>query len=214
MIQIHDDNDNNGVVSATSTPTPYLIASTRFNTDTYKANQEYRQRYQIPAIYSNAIPISEKYPPNATTFVVEMNNTTNQIEGIGKIRNQPHYREMKRIYGDVRHAEYNAYIYKGTRWVSAKTIQDNDPNLLTIFNHLLFKKKTHMKRQAGISIITHALLKNWMPKEPDVVIHKGMKKILKRIIKVFAKSQKQTSQKQTSQEQTSQEPKQKTHHHS
>lgn len=171
MIQIKDKDD------------VYLIASTRFNTETYAANQRYRRKHNIAAIYGSNMLIREKYPLYAITFVVEMNNNTNEIEGIGQIRNHASCQELKRVYTDDSHYEYNAYFYKGPKWISRTTIAKKDPDLLVIFENILFKKKTHMKRQAGITVLTEQLLENWMSEKKR--IKEGMRNLVLRILRVF-----------------------------
>jgi hypothetical protein len=161
----------------------YLISSTRFNTETYAANQSYRRKHGIPAIYSNNMPIGENHPIYAVVFVLEMNNSTNRIEGIGRIRNQSYPREMKRIYTSAAHSEYSGYVYKGTQWVSRATIAEKDPELLVIFENILFKKKTHVKRQAGITVVTEKLVASWM--EDKMRAKEGLRKLLVRILAVF-----------------------------
>ena len=57
--------------------------------------------------------------------------------------------------------EYNRYIYKGEYWLSREQILRHDDEIVEIFENILFKKKSHVKRQSGISIITNKLLSNW-----------------------------------------------------
>lgn len=161
----------------------YLIASTRFSTETYAVNQLYRRKHGIPAIYGTNTPICEKHPRYAVVFVLEMNNNTNQIEGIGRIRNQLYPREMKNIYTNIIHSEYNSFFYKGTQWASRAKMAKKDPELLFIFENLLFKKKTHAKRQGGITIMTENLLSHWM--ENHMRLEEGLQKLLKRILAIM-----------------------------
>jgi hypothetical protein len=161
----------------------YLIASTRFNAETYAANQRYRRKHGISVIYGTNTPICDIHPKYAVMFVLEMNNSTNVIEGIGRIRNQLYPREMKNIYTNIAHSEYNAFFYKGTKWVSRDIIQKKDPDLLIIFENMLFKKKTHIKRQGGITVITEKLLSHWM--EDKTRLTEGLRKLLVRILALF-----------------------------
>ena len=72
MIQIKDKDD------------VYLIASTRFNTETYAANQRYRRKHNIAAIYGSNMLIREKYPLYAITFVFEMISFVNSKSSLYK----------------------------------------------------------------------------------------------------------------------------------
>jgi hypothetical protein len=162
----------------------FLIATTRFNNETYAINQQYRRKYNIPAIYGICMQIREKYPLNAITFVLEMNNSTNRVEGIGKIRNQLCYQELSTIYKSVHLHEHNMYYYKGNQWISRKILGQMDPELLEIFENILFKKKTHVKRHAGISVVTEKLLVNWLITHPTKT-EMALVNLLKRILYVF-----------------------------
>lgn len=162
----------------------FLIATTRFNNETYAINQQYRHKYNIPAIYGTCMQIREKYPLNAITFVLEMNNSTNQVEGIGKIRNRLCYQELNTIYKSVHLHEHNMYCYKGNQWISRKILGQMDPELLEIFENILFKKKTHVKRHAGISVVTEKLLVNWLITHPTKT-EMALVNLLKRILCVF-----------------------------
>jgi hypothetical protein len=61
----------------------FYIASTRFNNETYLENMKYRNKTNIQVIYGTSIRIQEKYDVGSLIFVVEMNNETDNIEGIG-----------------------------------------------------------------------------------------------------------------------------------
>ena len=65
----------------------FHIACTRFNNQTYKENTDYRIKSGEPLLYGSAFKIRESYSVGALIFVVEMNNETNKIEGIGLIKN-------------------------------------------------------------------------------------------------------------------------------
>lgn len=164
----------------------YLIGCTRFNTDTLQINYEYRQRHDVPVIYGTSLLIREKYPLYAITFVFEMNNTLNRIEGIGRIQNHASLRSWKRIYKDPVYSEYNAYFYVGRKWIGRETIFNRDSELLTIFERMLFTGKSHLKRQAGITIITETLMLRWLEEGTTTAkAHQGLVRLLKRIMRLF-----------------------------
>ena len=175
MLQLPNDDD------------VYLIGCTRFNEETLQTNYEYRQRYSVPVIYGTSLLIRERYPLYAITFVLEMNNSLNRIERIGRIRNHASVKEWKHIYKNSMYAEYNAYFYVGKQWRSRQHIMKIDPKLLDIFEQILFKGKTHVKRQAGITVITEKLLLHWFQDKTDIARAKqGLMMLLNRILKVFA----------------------------
>jgi len=92
-------------------------------------------------------------------FVVEMNNTTNRIEGIGLIKNTPYKDKPCIIYDTTSSAcNYNRYIFKGEHCLS----RDQLPvDIIGIFEKILFKGKSHLKRIRGISVVTNKLFTRW-----------------------------------------------------
>jgi hypothetical protein len=136
----------------------FYLASTRFNNETYKENINYRKKKNYDVIYGTCVRIQIKYSLDTIMFVIEMNNATNKIEGIGIIRNRISDDKHK-IYSNI---DYNRYIYIGDYWMSRQQIlNSNDSELVEIFDTILFKGKSHVKRHAGISVLTKKLLTNW-----------------------------------------------------
>jgi len=147
----------------------FHIASTRFNEFTWDENLKYRLKCRIPVMYGIDLKIRNKYPPGGWLFVIEMNNELNQIEGIGLIQNLLVHDKHK-IYNNY---TYNFYIYKGNHWFSRTQIGDIDEDIIKICDTILFKGKSHLKRQSGISILTETLFKNW----PDYSLNVLKRKI-------------------------------------
>ena len=87
-----------------------------------------------------------------------MNNEENQIEGIGLINNQVAHDKKYKIYSDT---DYNRIIYRGSHWLSREELILLDEELVTIFDKMLFKGKSHLKRQSGITVVTEKLTKKW-----------------------------------------------------
>jgi hypothetical protein len=136
----------------------FYIASTRFNNETYDENMSYRKTHGIPVIYGTSIPIQTKYDLGSIIFVIEMNNEKNEIEGIGLIRNMLVTDKRYRIYSNN---DYNRFIYHGEYWLSRSQLTDFDSELIEICDNVLFKGKSHLKRQSGISVLTDQLFTNW-----------------------------------------------------
>ena len=136
----------------------YHIASTRFNNATYNENMDCRQKSGESVLYGTGIRIHQKYEIGCLMFVCEMNNEENRIEGIGLIKNQVVHEKKYKIYSD---SDYNRIIYRGSYWLSREQLLLLDEELITIFDKMLFKGKSHLKRQSGITVITEKLTKNW-----------------------------------------------------
>lgn len=143
-----------------------FITTSRFSTETWEQNKKYREKC-VPGgcIYGTPLEISERIPLDSTVFVVEMNNTTNKILGIGLIKNLVQYDKYYSIY---QAGNYNRYIYKGTQHLSREDIEAKCPLLITIFDHICFKEKTHLKRGAGIMLIPDKLLAHKIAQERNV----------------------------------------------
>lgn len=160
----------------------FYLACTRFNCNTSQENINYKIKNNIKGIlYGVPILIYNKYPLNTILFVVEMNNETNEILGIGIIRNKIVIDKKYCIYNNL---EYNRYIYKGDYWLSREYILRNNEKVIEILENILFKKKSNVKRQSGITIITQKVWSHW--KDYDNYTEKFLKDSIKKLfIKEF-----------------------------
>jgi len=136
----------------------FYLACTRFNNTTYQENICYRDKSGEQVIYGSTLKIREKYSPGSLIFIAEMNNEKNRIEGIGLIKNLLVYDKRHKIYENN---EYNRYIYKGKYWLSREQINEYNPEIIEIFDNILFKGKSHLKCRIGITIITEKLFVHW-----------------------------------------------------
>ena len=135
------------------------LASTRFNNDTWQENCSYKRLHNMNGvIYGTNIRIKCSHSLGALFFVIEMNNQTNKIEGIGLIRNQLVLDKRYNVYSI---GDYNRYIYKGDYWISRERLCYYDKELVDIFETILFKGKGHFKRQSGISVVSSLLFEKW-----------------------------------------------------
>ena len=133
----------------------YTLVSTRFNNDTWRENCEYRLKHDYKCIYSDQQKMSPKILEDSLVFVIEMNNDTNQIEGIGLIKNKPILDRYYKIY-DI--GNFNRYTFKSNYYLSREELLQYNQILVNLFDYILFKEKTHMKRGAGYTTIPEKLL--------------------------------------------------------
>jgi hypothetical protein len=125
-----------------------MMVTTRFSDETYEQNRHYRTRHkEVGCIYGPSRKMTDRIAPRTLVYVIEMNNTLNRIEGIGLIRNLICLDKNYRIYNDN---NYNRYIYKGIYRLDRTDI---DPHIVAIFDTLLFKGKSHLKRGLGFTRI-------------------------------------------------------------
>lgn len=136
----------------------FHIATTRFNNSTFLENMEYRDKHKFPVIYGTMIKIHRKIDIGSFLFIVEMNNDTNKIEGIGLVKNSL---ALERKYKIYENDDYNRYIYRGNYWLSRQQILDFDSSIVEVYDKILFKGKTHLKRACGITVLNEKLFISW-----------------------------------------------------
>ena len=125
------------------------IAVTRFNQTTWNENCRWREKHNIEGcIYGTLQPICYKIHDNYKIYVLEMNNDTNTIEGIGIISNIKYPRQ--KIYSIN---SYNRIIYKGSQRMDKSEYTKENLKLIKALEYLVFKGASHMKRGSGINIL-------------------------------------------------------------
>jgi hypothetical protein len=129
----------------------YDIVTGRFNNKTWEKNALYRSKNGIPCIYACPFEIAATVDPGLKVFVLEMNNDTNQLIGVGIIKNQP---TSDRYYRVQENADYNRFIYQGKSYKSRESL---DPTLVLTLDKLLFRGKSHSKRGGGLLRFPHSL---------------------------------------------------------
>jgi len=134
---------------------PPNVVSTRFNTDTLTQNIAYRKTYNVRCIYCEQVPMPMHILFGNFVFVIEMNNSINEIAGIGMVRNTPSDVSIKEMYGNAS----RVYMYKGILHLNRETILALNPTLLSILESMLFTKKTHSKRGCGFTSLPSKLVK-------------------------------------------------------
>lgn len=130
-----------------------MLASARFNQKTYREREEFMRRNDIECIYGTKLRIKPQVLINQLLLVVEMNNEINKIMGIGLIRNM--ICDAQDIYEDP---NYNRFTYLGKYRITREQMEEQDPKIVEVFDLILFKGYTHIKRHSGITIIPPALL--------------------------------------------------------
>jgi len=139
------------------------ILSSRFTNETWEENQSYRMRYpNIQCVYGTPQPITAKIDIHEVVCVVEMNNTTNKIVGIGMVRNTPYIQRLV-IYNTN---DFNQYVFVGKYRLERDEVPQDVVNAL---DYVLFKEKTHMKRGAGVTMIPEKLLRHERCNETDII---------------------------------------------
>ena len=125
-----------------------IMLTTRFTTETFQENKRYRDTHNIPCIYSSSLPISDKLPYQ-DYYVLEMNNSTNRIMGIGKIS-----KTLQPIAYIYSYKYYNRYTYKGSYASIIESTLDLPQEYKDIIMRIerkIFYGKGHLKRGSSFT---------------------------------------------------------------
>ena len=134
-----------------------LLATTRFNTATWQENVAFREKYSYRGcIYGSPTQLSCKIEKDAVLFVIEMNNSTNKIEGIGLIRNANKHDKYYRIYGE---GNFNRYTFTGKYRIDRSDLMFINSELVKTLENALFKGKCHSKRGDSITLFPIKMMK-------------------------------------------------------
>jgi hypothetical protein len=142
------------------------LVSTRFNDETWGENIKYRNKYNIKCIYGSPLEFTKRICIDANVFVLEMNNSKNKLEGIGLIKNRPYLEKYYKIYQD---GNYNRYIYKSNYHINREQLLKLNEDLVRMFDYILFKEKTHLKRGSGFTSIPEKLLNHSICEKLDII---------------------------------------------
>jgi hypothetical protein len=135
----------------------HFIATTRFNNSTWSENVAFRERYNYKGcIYGSPSQLSDKIDKNAVLFVIEMNNSTNKIEGIGVVRNTNRHDKHYSVYQT---GNFNRYTFTGKYRIDRADLVASNPNLVKILDAVLFKGKSHSKRSDSITLFPLKILR-------------------------------------------------------
>ena len=134
----------------------FYLTTTRFNNETYKQNERYRINNDIDGcVYGTPYEMPGYIPLHAKVFVLEMNNDTNKIQGIGYLTNRLYTKKRFNIYKDK---NYNRFSYLGKHRVDRQQMTEKMLKDLETIEELVFKGKGHLKRGQGITSFTQKKL--------------------------------------------------------
>jgi len=124
---------------------------TRFNSDTFAENVAFRKHHpKVGCIYGSTNEITS-CAYGEVMFMIEMNNTTNKIEGIGLVRNKPNHSIAHRVYT---HSIFNEFVYCGKYRLDRSEILEEDNDLVIFLDEVLFKGRGNSKRGSTLSKIS------------------------------------------------------------
>ena len=143
------------------------IVTTRFDNATWSENANFRARQSNNhgCIYCSPIMVSSSIPQNSPMFVLEMNNDTDRIIGIGMVRNHP----ITNYCSVYNNNNFNRYVYTGKYRIDRSEMSEEDDKILQAFDILCFKGSRHMKRGHGITSFPPDLLSRCSRTKIDLV---------------------------------------------
>ena len=118
---------------------PFHIGTARFTNDTYQENVNWKKRKNWTGCgYGFDKPISSKVPQGDWVFIIEMNNSTNNIMGIGLIKNILIPAHRSRIYTSQC---WNSYVYKSKYHITREqilSIKEKNKLIIELLERILF----------------------------------------------------------------------------
>lgn len=123
------------------------IMTSRFTEETWTENRRFCEQHRVKAAYCCPIPISIKIPSEVSIFILEMNNDTNRIIGIGFIKNKTTPKMW--IYEE---GNYNRNTYLGKRRIDRSEMTVEEEKIMEILDTYCFKGYGHLKRGQGITL--------------------------------------------------------------
>jgi hypothetical protein len=124
-----------------------FVMTSRFNAQTLEENREFvKKTAAVRCVYCCPDPIAKNIPIDTILFVLEMNNDTNKIAGIGLVRNHA-FMHKYNVYAE---RSYNRYIYYGKNHISRENMTGEEERIMKVFDILCFTGNKHMKRGQGM----------------------------------------------------------------
>ena len=155
------------------------LMTTRFNEATWSENTRHRVQSGKACVYCSPSPLA--VPLNSLMMVIEMNNTTNKIEGIGLVRNTC---RMDLCFSVYQEGDFNRYVFRGDHRLEREELPQDLVNLL---EHILFVGKSHYKRGRSITSVGNKFYQKCQEIgdiQADIeTIELNMKRIIKNIFK-------------------------------
>ena len=142
----------------------FYLGSSRFTDETWRENRKFCIENNINTAYSCPIPISTRIPNDVLIGVLEMNNDTNRIIGIGLIYNRTAHKVW--VY---EHGNYNRNTYIGKRRIDRSEMTETEEKLMVMLDSYCFKGNGHLKRGQGITSFPIKYLFESYEKEFDIL---------------------------------------------
>jgi len=132
-----------------------FVAVVHFNEKTWDENESWRKDRNYDGCVYGVDKRTESMPYGESIIIMEMNNETDTIMGIGCLVNIFKPENRSRIYSDE---NYNRIVYKGKKRVDRKELLNKNKDMIEYLERILFKGSRHFKRGHGVVKIPHKRL--------------------------------------------------------
>ena len=132
-----------------------FIGVVHFNNKTFQENEIWRKDRSYEGCVYGLDKRIENIPYEERIFIIEMNNDTDEITGIGQIYNIFREDNRSRIYSNQ---NYNRIVYKGKKRIIRKELLIINKDIINYLERILFKGSRHFKRGSGVVRIPHIRL--------------------------------------------------------
>jgi len=137
-----------------------FLLTSRFSNMTWSENCDFKRRFsKISCVYCAPVMISSQIPVDAIVFILEMNNDTNTIMGIGMVRNHPSNKRLP-VYENE---NYNRYQYVGKHRIDRTEMNEEEETIMRVFDILCFRGNRHQKRGHGLKAFPQEMLFRCLP---------------------------------------------------
>ena len=125
------------------------------------------------AIYGFQYNIPESIPYNSYLYIIEMNNETNKIRGIGFIKNEHRSEWRSRIYKETE--DYNRFVLKSKYHINRNDLLKKDKDIIIFLENILFYGSSHLKRTSNFTLSLDKIAKSPFITKPIKNIKKEKK---------------------------------------
>ena len=130
-------------------PKRHYLMTSRFNNKSFREMREYcRDSKSAKVVYGSPKEISMYVPREAIMFILEMNNDTNRIMGVGLVKNNP-YPNKHVIYED---GNWNRHNFVGKHRIDRDELREDEEWIFKALDIICFTGCRHQKRNQGITI--------------------------------------------------------------
>ena len=130
-----------------------FIMITRFNNTTWEELVNYKKQNDISgAFYGVPRRVAPTIPLKTKLIVLEMNNDTNTIMGVGLIKN---FIKVDQVHPIYTWGNYHRFTYSGKRRIPRCNFTREEQDLIEKMEERVFKGKGHLKRGQGIQKVPY-----------------------------------------------------------